>query len=66
MNKHHMYDEYGNPWGEATVKKPRPEGYVPSGSEKTAAWPGLPGKKQSRSRDSAGTPKVKTTMKEDY
>ncbi len=56
----------GNPWGKSGGKQARPSPSPPSGAEKTVAWPGLPGKKQSRGRDRAGTPKVKTTMKEDY
>ena len=62
-NKHHMP---GNPWGKNRGGKPRPAGNPPSAPEKTAAWPGLPGKKQSRTRDVKGTPKVQEHMKKDY
>lgn len=31
--------------------------------ESTAAWPGVPGKTQPRTRDKAGTPKCKVTAK---
>ena len=33
--------------------------------EKTANWPGLPGKKQPRERGE-GAPKIKTSMVQDY
>lgn len=61
MNKWHMD---GNPWGTARKPKARENAAPPSGPDKTASWPGLPGKKQSKSRDRSGTPKVKTSMKQ--
>lgn len=33
--------------------------------EKTAAWPGLPGRAQPRTRDKAGTPKVRQSPKQE-
>ncbi|KPK67112.1 hypothetical protein AMJ82_11205 [candidate division TA06 bacterium SM23_40] len=40
----------------------KPEGRIPKIVEKTAAWPGVPGKTQPRDR-SAGVKKVKQSMR---
>lgn len=62
MNKWHS--DIKNPWGTGKGKAKRQEAEPPKGPEKTAAWPGLPGKKGPNR--AAGTPRVKTGMKDDY
>lgn len=46
-------------------KKPAPKKGGYSGSEKTANWPGLPGKKQPKDRGQ-GIPKIKNAMMDDF
>lgn len=57
-NKRHnpMPSKGGHPTGQGGGK-------IPPIVEKTAAWQGLPGKTQPRTRCSAGTKKVKQSMK---